>query len=523
MSRRPRDPGAPAGDGLVGRRQFLGGAAVGAGSLLAARRHPVVEAARATRPAGSDLGAVEHVVFLMQENRSFDHYFGSHRGVLGFDDHPSDSYGVFAQPFAANTTRPPTGVQLPFHLDTTTGRAECTHDIAHDWVAQHLSWHDGAMDAFVSTHTSARYEGPDAGRLTMGYYTRADLGFHYALADAFTICDHYFCSVLGPTHPNRLMALSGSIDPAGRHGGPVLMTNPSPDVLFSAHWTSVPELLEDAHVTWKTYTPPGQGYLPHAPQLGFGDAILPYFAAYRSPASALHRRAFTPTYPGDFTRDVRAGTLPQVSWIIAPNGYDEHPSAPPAYGEWFVSRVLATLVANPRVWARTVVFLTYDENGGFFDHVAPPTPPTGTPGEWVRSAPLPPAAGGLVGPIGLGFRVPMLVVSPFSRGGYLSSEVFDHTSQIRFLEARFGIRDHQVSAWRRATVGDLTSTLRTSHAVLALPRLPSTRGYRTRALGAEGCTPGDVAETATVFPPVGEPATQSQPAQEPGTLRPLAP
>ena len=480
-----------------------------------------IETARSTAPAGSDLGAIEHVIFLIQENRSFDHYFGAYKGVAGFNDHASDSPGVFAQLNPSNTTRAPLGYQLPFHLDTTTGLGECTHDLAHDWTAQHQSWHQGAMDAFVSTHTLRRNEGPSQGPLTMGYYTRSDLPFHYALADAFTICDRYFCSMLGPTHPNRLMALSGSIDPAGTHGGPVLTTNSSPDILFSARWTSVPELLEDAGVTWKTYTPPGEGYLPQAPTLGFGDAILQYFSAYRSHSSPLFQKAFLPTYPHDFVRDVTKGTLPQVSWIVSPNGYDEHPPAPPAYGAWLASRILSTLVSNPRVWAKTVLFITYDENGGFFDHVAPPTPPPGTTGEYVTKNPLPRTAGGLAGPIGLGFRVPMLVVSPFSRGGYLSSDVFDHTSLIRFLETRFGVRSPEISQWRRRTVGDLTSTLRMSGARIAPPRLPSTAAYRSLARSAEGCTPSDINGSATTFPTDPMPTTQTMPAQEPGSLHPL--
>ena len=484
-------------------------------------RYPTFEAARSTAPAGSDLGAIEHVIFLMQENRSFDHYFGAHRGVLGFNDRPSGLPGVFAQPDPSNTTRSPLGYQLPFHLDTRTGRAECTHDLSHEWLAQHQSWNEGAMDAFVSTHTAPRNEGPSKGLLTMGYYTRADLPYHYALADAFTTCDHYFCSVMGPTHPNRLMAISGSIDPSGTHGGPVLTTSSSPDILFSARWTSVPELLEDAGVTWKTYTTPGQGYLPDAPTLGFGDSILQYFAAYRKRTSPLFQKAFLPTYPGDFVHDVRTGTLPQVSWIVPPDGYDEHPPAPPAYGAWLISRILSTLVSNPRVWAKTVLFITYDENGGFFDHVAPPTPPPGTPGEYVTKLPLPRVASGLAGPIGLGFRVPMLVVSPFSRGGYLSSDVFDHTSLIQFLETRFAIHSPEISPWRRTTVGNLTTTLRMSAARPAAPRLPATSTYRKLAHSVEGCTAGDVNGSNTKFADYPVPRTQTMPVQEPGTLHQL--
>src|SRR5205085_9983779 len=118
--------------------------------------------------------------------------------------------------------------------------------------------------------------------------------------------------------------------------------------------------------------------------------------------------------------------------------------------------VLNTLVSNPSLWAKTALFITYDENGGFFDHVPPPTPATGTAGEYLTVSPLPSDAGGVTGPIGLGFRVPTLVVSPFSRGGYVSSGVFDHTSLLRFIETRFGAEVPNLSAWRRSVTGDLT-------------------------------------------------------------------
>ena len=512
----------PLGERTVTRRHLLGsGAALGANLLLGPRRYASVERARSLAPAGSDLGAVEHVVILMQENRSFDHYFGAYKAVRGFNDHPTGDLGPFAQRDVANVTRAPTGYLLPFHLDTGSGVGECTHDISNDWPTEHQSWNGGAMDNFVATHTAPGHDGPLFGPLTMGYYERRDLSYHYALADAFTICDNYFCSVLGPTHPNRLMAISGTIDPSGDRGGPVLTTQSSPDIVHSAHWTSVPELLEDAGVTWKTYTTPGQGFLPQSPELGFGDAILQYFAAYKSPSSPLFQRAFLPTYPDDFVRDVRSGSLPKVSWIVSPNGYDEHPPAPPAYGAWFISRVLTALVANPEVWSKTVVFLTYDESGGFFDHVAPPTAPPGTPGEYVTTAPLPPAAAGDAGPIGFGFRVPTLVVSPFSRGGYLSSDTFDHTSLIRFLEARFSIHCGEISPWRRATAGDLTATLRLGHASVAFPHLPSTQRVRLRARAIEGCTTADIAGSSSAVAPYPLPASQSMPSQELGTLRRL--
>ncbi len=515
-------PSSPHGAPISRRTALRSLVALGAGASLARPASlRTIDAARSATPAGSDLGAVKHVVFLMQENRSFDHYFGSYRGVAGFADHPAGSDGVFAQPDPANAASAPTGALLPFRLDSTSGHGECTHDIDHTWAVMHASWDSGAMDRFVIAHSANSSDGPVNGPLTMGYYARADLPYHYALADAFTLCDHYFHSVLGPTHPNRLMALSGTIDPAGRHGGPVLTTSASPGIIASARWTSVPELLEDRGVSWKTYTTPGQGYLPDDPSAGFGDSILQYFAAYRRPSTDLFRRAFLPRFPADFVAEARAGTLPSVSWIVPPNGSDEHPPAPPLYGARLIDQVLRALMANPATWRSTVLFVTYDESGGFFDHVAPPTPPAGTPGEHLTVSPLPAAAAGTAGPVGLGFRVPTLVVSPFARGGFLSSDVFDHTSQIRFLEHRFGIRCANISAWRRATVGDLTSTLRLGHRDTTRPRLPSTAGYPARVRHPGGCVAADLAEADGGMAPYPLSAPQSMPTQEPGAARRL--
>ena len=518
-----RDPTDRSDRSILERRQFLGGAfALGLGALIGAGcgKGSTIARATSTPSAGSDLGAVEHVVFLMQENRSFDHYFGSYKGVLGFGDHRTAALKAFNQPDPANMTRRPLGRQLPFHLDTSTGLGECTHDLTHNWAPQHQSLHDGHMDKFVTTHSSTDYEGPDLGVLTMGYYARSDLPYHYALADAFTICDRYHCSILGPTHPNRLMAMSGTIDPEGRHGGPVVTTNPIPDAKFSAHWTTVPELLEDAGVSWKTYTPPGPAYrIDNAEVLLLSDAILPYFSQYSKPGSALYKKAFLPTFPDDFVRDVSSGTLPKVSWIIPPLGYDEHPPAPPALGAWFIDQVLQALISNEEVWAKTVLFLTYDENGGFFDHVAPPVAPHGTKSEYLTTDPLPATAFGIAGPLGLGFRVPALVISPFSRGGYVASEVFDHTSQIRFLESRFGIHASNISAWRRRTVGDLTSTLHMHHRDTTRPSLPSTAGYPIDALAVLGCQGGDLRELRTDQPAYPMAPTQSMPVQEKGTAK----
>ena len=468
------------------------------------------------KPAGSDIGAIEHVVFLMLENRSFDHFFGSLRGVRGFDDHPQNSDGVFAQAWPSG--RDPT--LLPFRLDTTNSPAECTFDLSHTWPAQHECWNGGAMDSFVSTHTSNTFEGPNNGPLTMGYFTREDLPFSYALADTFTVCDNYFCSVLGPTHPNRLFALSGTNDPDGVAGGPVLITNSSNSAKFSASWETMPERLSANGVSWKTYQPKGTAYLPASTEaMLISDNILLYFNQYSNPGSDLFQRAFGSTFPQDFQSDINHNRLPAVSWIVPPIGYDEHPPAPPARGEWFVHQALRALTSHRRVWQKTVLFVTYDENDGFFDHVAPPTAPPATPGEYLTVNPLPSAAGGIAGPIGLGFRVPMLVISPFSRGGFVSSDTFDHTSQLRFLETRFGVPAPNISAWRRGVTGDLTSSLQPSPNVKRLPALPSTPKTDPRILTE--CLPAQLVELNPQRAPYPVPNPQQMPSQEPGT-RPQA-
>jgi phospholipase C len=478
----------------------------------------LTRALAATAPAGSGLEAIEHVVILIQENRSFDHYFGSYRGVRGFDDpHALRLPGgapVFAQPGYA-PGRHPAGRLLPFHLDTRRRDAECTHDISHVWAPQHASLNGGAMDGFVRAHLAA--DGGAVGPLTMGYYTRADLPLHYALADAFTICDGYHCSLLGPTNPNRLMSVSATIDPGGAAGGPVLDDSSSAPTL---RWATMPERLQDAGVSWKVYQSPAQAALFALDPSATANNVLAYFAAYQDAGSPLHARAFTPTFPGELNADVLAGTLPSVSWVLFESALptDEHPPAPPAFGAYAIAQLLRALAANPVVWSRTVLFIAYDENGGFFDHVPPPTAPRGTAGEYVTVSPLPAAARGIAGPVGLGFRVPLLVVSPFARGGWVCSDTFDHTSLLRFIETRFGVSVPNLSAWRRSVTGDLVSALGFGEpADPSIPALPATsladpavrRECPAGALGvAGGPGPGPY--------PVPPNAT---PHQEPGAAR----
>src|SRR6202051_3793404 len=395
--------------------------------------------------ACSKLTDIEHVVIFIQENRSFDHYFGSYRGVRGFAD-PS---AAFQQPDSANLANPPIGKLLPFHLDTATTNAACTHDITHAWVPQHQSWNNGAMDGFVTSRLPI--DTNDA-VLTMGYYTRADIPYYYAVADAFTICDNYFCSVMGPTDPNRLYTMAASIDPDGKNGGPILQTIVTNRAAIYGRltYTTMPEQLQARGISWKVYSTPDVAVLGGI----LSDNVLSYFKNFQDPSSVLHQNAFGPQFPVDFLSDVASGNLPQVSWLIGSILTSDHPPAPSLFGENILSLIITALMANPVQWAKTVLLVNYGENGGFFDHVPPMTAPPGTPGEYVTAPAVPdPTVVGspaITGPIGLGFRVPMLIISPFSRGGFVSSALFDHTSVLRFLETRFGAEVPNLSAWRRA-------------------------------------------------------------------------
>jgi phospholipase C len=483
------------------RRELVrAGLAAGAGlaglDWAAGLQQALAAPARAGR-----LRDIEHVVIFVQENRSFDHYFGTHRGVIGF----GDPRGKFAQPGFA---RPGYGGHLyPFRLKRGAG-GECVHDVTHDWGPQHRSWNGGAMDGWVREHLKA--EGPEDGPLTMGYLTREDIPYYRALADAFTLCDRYHCSVIGPTDPNQLYVVSGTLDPAGRHGGPLLETLSNRVGQYS--WTTMPEQLRARGISWKAYAS-SDNYGPT------GDMPFPLFKQFHEDPG-LSAGAFSNDFPSKFEADCASGELPQVSWIWGPITHSEHPPAPLSWGEYTTDVVLKALTGNPSLWAKTALFLTWDENGGFFDHVRPPVPPPGTPGEYVTVKELPESAQGIRGPIGLGFRVPTLVISPFSRGGYVCSQRFDHTSLLRFVERRFGAEVPNLSAWRRRIVGDMTSAFGfgLTPPDRSLPKLPPT-SLNDPAIVSAGCVtgPGGIVGAPTVPYPV--PPNRGVPKQEPGRAR----
>ncbi len=476
--------------GMTRRELLQTGAAAG---VLALEADPLFRAASSARSRPGKLSDIEHVVILVQENRSFDHYFGMLPGVRGFADE-SARETLFQQGYPVAGFE---GQLLPFHLETG-GMAQCFPDITHKWVPQHESWGAGAMDGFVRAHLAV--DGAQAGPATMGYYERADIPFYYALAEAFTICDNYFCSVLGPTDPNRLYTMSATLDPEGLAGGPLVetlgVTRPSLEGHFT--WTTMPEQLSAAGVSWKVYTGVG----------GLYDNVLTYFQAYQTNPE-LAELAFKPFYPCDFSADLESGELPQVCWINASLNQTEHPGySTAAAGEYTVEKLLRRLRAHPEVWNKTALFLTWDENGGFFDHVPPPVPPPGTPGEYLTVPDVTGDSGGIDGPVGMGFRVPLIVISPFSRGGFLCSDVFDHTSILRFLETRFGVEVPNLSEWRRQSTGDLTSAFNFARRDRTKPALPE-----VQLTSAEDASGGCSVSAAVSVPP------NSLPQEPPGSWR----
>ena len=460
----PWRPGQPVVPGVT-RRRFLQSTGLGAAAVAAvgvgggaASASTVRRSAAGSLPAGwtGTIADVKHVVILMQENRSFDHYFGTLQGVRGFGDKQALTWqngkSIFQQPDSARTDL---GYLLPYNLtDQTDG------DLDHSWSGDHTARSSGLWNDWVAAKTQE----------TMGYFTRTQIPFQYAVADAFTICDGYHQAIMGPTSPNRMYFWTGTSSD--------WTSNPSDyKVDFgsdakTAEVTTYPELLQAAGVSWQVYTNNQVGDSGSYPDYFLGDygdnplwfyqqynttnsskggtgalatrgAVTPWKSAKGAPALSQTHAAYVLS---SFISAVNGNTLPQVSWIVAPAGYCEHPSYTPDYGAHYVNTVLQTLFSNPGVWQNTAVFITYDEHDGFFDHQLPPVPETTVTDEYISGL-----------PIGPGPRVPMLIASPWTTGGYVDSNVYDHTSMLQFLAAWTGVKPANVTGWRASVTGNLTA------------------------------------------------------------------
>ncbi|WGT62810.1 phosphocholine-specific phospholipase C [Variovorax paradoxus] len=496
---------------MTTRRKFLQSATgTGIAAATLATFPPSIRRALAI-PAHHETGTikdVKHVVLLMQENRSFDSYFGTFKGVRGYGDRfavpAPNGKTIFHQTYTKTT---PPSTYTPYRLEESKGNAQRAGSTPHSWSDSQAAWDHGRM-----------FKWPDVKNLlSMGYYDTAEVPFQRALAEAFTLCDHYHCGMHTGTIANRLFYWSGTNGPNGTSpadGSKVQLAvlnnqfNAGNDIGASTEgwtWTTYADRLEKAGVKWKVYQslidnfgcnemmsfrhwrtaieqmPEARRpvYVPATDITQPVTAAGPFYdAAIDDPLSPL-AKGFGNTMPygflETFKEDIRNGTLPAVSWIISPSAYSEHPGpSSPAKGGWYVQEVLDALTSNPEVWSKTVLLINFDENDGFFDHLPSPAVPSRNPDgslagattmaeadvaveyhNYTPATPKQPAMDGR--PYGPGPRVPMWIVSPWSRGGWVNSQVCDHTSTLMFLEKCFGVAEPQISKHRRAVCSDLTS------------------------------------------------------------------
>jgi phospholipase C len=380
----PEDPRPRTHDTLSRRSFFARGGGVVAGvALLGGTVWATAPAARrARRIAGRD-GPVRHIVISCAENRSFDHLYGFAAPVQAAGFGPGPGY---TQPDASG------GAHAPFELE-----ALSSGDPPHSWRAVHRQWNGGAMDGF---YTTAERDNGD-GNQALGYYTARQLPFYHSLFGTAGLCANFFSSVLGPTLPNRYYLMSGT------SGGVTTNAVRGYDVFDSAGWPMILDLLDDAGLTWKIYN-----HFNEDVDAGDTNNVAVFWSRY------AHDPRTTAT-KDDYVRDLAAGRLPQVSWIIPSFtlGSDEHPPASVTAGEAFQQEMI-TALRGSSAWEHAAFLLTYDEHGGFFDHVAPPR----------------------VDAYGLGVRVPLWVVSPLARRGAITSRrPADHASKLKFIERTFGL------------------------------------------------------------------------------------
>ena len=569
------------------RRDFLKKAALLTGAAGIAGVIPAsIQKAMAINPApGSTYMDAEHVVILMQENRSFDHCFGTLKGVRGFNDPRAIDLPNKNKVWLQSNKKGET--YAPFRLDIKDTKATWMDSLPHSWRNQVNARNDGKYDKWLDNKRNSIPAYADM-PLTLGHYTREDIPFYYSLADAFTVCDQSFCSALTGTNPNRLYFWSGTIREEQHEDSRAHVWNDDMDY-GTLKWATFPERLEDNGISWKCYQnevaidtgfegeedpwlsnfqdnpleffaqynihlhPPHIAALEkrsaELPQviadlqkkiaaLPAGDAHIShlniqlremqqYLAAVGKERElykqgmfdtlpdrdkSIHTKAFDTNkndphfhtlqnlkYNDDgterefkvpkgdvlhqFREDVKNGNLPTVSWLSAPENFSDHPSSA-WYGAWFVSEVMDILTQNPEVWKKTIFILTYDENDGYFDHVPPfVAPHSHKEGTGKVSAGIDtrvefvtveqekarnnfPEVYDRESSIGLGFRVPMVIASPWSKGGWVNSEVFDHTSTLQFLENFLSkktgkaVKEPNISDWRRTVCGDLTSVFR---------------------------------------------------------------
>jgi phospholipase C len=364
----------------------------------------------ATQPT-RDWQPIEHIVVLMMENRSFDHVLGSLTLLEGRDD---------VDGLLASHANPGPSGPIPVHPAT----SWCVGDPPHSWTSSRVQFAGGTNQGFVQAYVDRH--GADDAAIPMGFYTRRELPISYALADAYTICDQWFCSLLTSTWPNRLYSLGGQSE-----GMP---HNDFPGGGFTYNMRTIFDQLDEAGVSWGSYY-----------------SAAPFLWTFERFRNRDELRLIE-----EFFEDCRDGTLPAVSWIDpawAVN--DDHPPAHPQMGQLLIASIHAALAASP-AWDRTLLLITYDENGGFYDHVPPPKAVDERASEGFDQ---------------LGFRVPTFAIGPWVRRGHTSKLLYDHTSALTLIQDRFGLGP---LTERNAAANGLEDVLDWSRLFLGQPAEPTT-------------------------------------------------
>ncbi|KIJ53598.1 hypothetical protein M422DRAFT_241835 [Sphaerobolus stellatus SS14] len=415
---------------------------------------------------------VEHVVLFMQENRAFDHYFGSMAGVRGFADPnvhiAQNGKPIWFQPVDPTKTNATTAL-LPWYINGAGGNislaTQCMEAGSNSFSANHNAFAQGDNNQWVVKNTA----------FSWGHYLRADIPTHFALADGWTVADMYAEGVVASTHPNRVFWATGSVNVPGgpqnlSQGGVVIDNNvtpgcESPDInCYPYAWKTYAEFLEDAGISWQVYQDTDN----------FGDNPFALFQQFQvAPAnSSLANRGVSFLGLQAFTDAAAAGTLPDVSYIVGPEELSEHPPWTPHDGGWFQQQIVNAVINSP-VYNSTVLLISYDETGGWGDHVLPTFAPPNTPGEWMTN-PFNTSQTVFAGP---GFRLPFTAISPWSRGGHVFTAYSDHSSQIKFMEQWLAAKGKsvvtdQLNGWRRDHMSDLTQMFDFAHPDFSLPDLP---------------------------------------------------
>ncbi|KAM3459564.1 hypothetical protein MY5147_009877 [Beauveria neobassiana] len=413
--------------------------------------------ASATGVQAGSLKDIKHIILFMQENRSFDHYFGTMAGVRNFADpnvKKNDGVPVTKQPIKG--TKNGVSTLSPWHINYLGGdwkeATQCMTGGSNGWDAMHGAWNNGRGDGWVTSDTD----------YNMGYYKREDVPTHFDIAEGWTVMDNSHQSILGVTDPNRITWMSGTVNTKGSptnpdgSGGNILSNRASPGCdspgnnCFPFTWKTMPEYLEEAGISWRVW----QDFD------NFEDNMLAYFKQYQNTPQGGALREKGISFPGlDAFYDACAkGTLPQVSWIIGPSEQSEHPPNMPIDGAWLQRNVVQAVINSP-LYSSSALVVSYDEQGGWADHVIPPVAPRDAAGEWITD---PFDAGRGVVPIGPGPRIPRYIVSPWTRGGNVFAETGDHTSDLMFIEAwaqanGYDVKNEGITPWRRAHMTNMVN------------------------------------------------------------------